>query len=131
MRVERNAFGHHRLDHRAQEEPVRHGAGDVADQDAGAALAAREGAQGGRADRPRERLGDGGVRVGQFGEPALADHGGPRSGRQRDGQAALAEEEIDPVLRHPEPPRLPVSLGRTAGAGNGERVMRIGPSPGI
>ena len=53
MRVERDAGRHHGLDHRPQEQPVRHRAGDVADQDAGAAPAAGEGAQAGRSDRVR------------------------------------------------------------------------------
>ena len=39
---QRDAGGHQGLDHRPQEQAVWHGAGDVADQDAGAVLAARE-----------------------------------------------------------------------------------------
>ena len=42
---------HHRLDHRAKEQVVRHRARDVADQDAGAATALRQKPQGRRGDR--------------------------------------------------------------------------------
>ncbi len=117
MLVERNAGSDHGLDHRAQEQPVRHRPGDVADQNAGAALAARQVAQRRRArpDGRRRRgsrpawsgsLGSGRLRMTVGSAPA-----GRRTGRWPRPKAMSTVAVIVQAPRRPWcPPSAPVAM---------------------
>ena len=94
--TERDAGGHHGLHHRPQEQPVRHRARDVADEDAGTLSGPCQLRQRGGADRPGERGRDGAAWVRQFRHLTLADDRGTGAGRDRDRQMALAEQQVDP-----------------------------------
>ena len=86
---------HQSTDHRLQEECVRHRAGDVADQDAGARLATRELFQRRAADRRRQGAVDHRRCRRRHGERRLADHGRPSAVGHRDPEQRLSVGQID------------------------------------
>ena len=91
----RHARREHALDQRPQEQMVGDRPRDVADQDAGALAAAHQRVVGRRADRLRQRVAHGTLRIGQLGHRALADDGRARMRRQPDLQSGLTVAEMD------------------------------------
>ena len=94
-----NARGDEVLDHRPQEKMVRHRPGDVADEDAGAPLSARERTQRRGAHRLVKRTANGAGRVGNLGEVRLADDRGPGPVGQPHLQTGLAVGNINRAHR--------------------------------
>ena len=98
--VEGNAARGHRLDHRAQEQPVGNRPCDVADQYAGAATSLRQVLQGSGIDRVRERGADGRSVVRQLWQHCLADDRRNRERWQHDGQHAATISQLERGLCH-------------------------------
>ena len=98
--VEGNAARDHGFDHRAQEQPVRHRPRDVADQNAGAASAARQVGQRSGIDRMIESMTDRRRVVGEFGQRGLADDRWVGVRRQRDGKHAATISQLDVHVCH-------------------------------
>ena len=83
------------LDHRTQEEAIRHRPRDVADDDAGASFSPGEHPKRRGVDRILQRRVHRGEGIGQLGQRQLADDRLARAGRQLELQAAFAVGDFD------------------------------------